>query len=436
MRYRDLHINMKVRLVESFLVNLVGNMIYPFMAIYFADRYGAAITGFLFMANVLIGLGFGLYGGILADRYGRRKMLRIAESGRVLSLLIITLSNSPWFDSPLMTLIFLLVLNGFGGLAFPAMQAMVVDCTTPENRKYVYSIDYWALNTALLIGGMVGAFFFREYLFELFTAATLVSFTSLCMLLFVLQETHFPKKKEKPAETEKGEPAPKAQGGGGGGGGYGMVFRDRTFMIYILAVALLISLEHIFFNYGAVRLSNEMASQPLFPWSSGANIDGVGMFGILRTENALIVVLLTGVATRVFSRFRDTGVLMTGILLTMIGFAVLAVSNSPWVLLVCMLIATSGELLHTTIRQSYLAEIIPPANRGTYMAITGLTGVIAQMIGAFSITMGAYASSWLIGLFTLLIGAASAGLFVNTLMNLPSRKKAIQAMEAEQVLQH
>jgi DHA1 family multidrug resistance protein B-like MFS transporter len=424
MRYRDLHINIKVRLVEAFLVNLVGNMIYPFMAIYFAERYGSAITGYLFMANILIGLFFGLYGGVLADRYGRRRMLRIAETGRVLSLLIIALSNSPWFDSPLMTLIFLLALNAFGGLAFPAVQAMIVDCTTPENRKFVYGFDYWALNTSLLIGGMVGAFFFRSYLFELFSAATLISFGSLCLLLFVIQETHFP----KPAAAGEGKPAAKGQGGG-----YGMVFRDSTFMLYILAVALLISLEQIFFNYAGVRLSQEMPSQSLFAWGArDMQVDGVEIFGILRTENALLVVLLSVVAARVFSRFRDTGVLMTGILLTMIGFAVLAVSNSPWVLLVCMLVATSGELLHTSIRQSYLAEIVPPANRGTYMAMTGLTAVIAQMIGAGSITAGAYVSPWVMGIATLVIGLASAGLFVNTLLRLPERKRAMEAEEAVQ----
>ncbi|PWK11297.1 MFS transporter [Tumebacillus permanentifrigoris] len=422
MRYRDLHINLKVRLVEAFLVNLVGNMIYPFMAIYFADRYGPVITGYLFMANILIGLSFGLYGGVLADKYGRRHMLRIAETGRVLSMLIITLSNSPWFDSPLLTLIFLLVLNGFGGLAFPAVQAMIVDCTTPDNRKFVYSIDYWALNTSLLIGGMVGAFFFRSYLFELFSAATFISFGSLCLLLFVIQETHYP----KPVQTGEGKQKSK-------GGGYGMVFRDRTFMLYILAVALLISLEQIFFNYGGVRLSQEMSSQSLFSWGNrDVQVDGVGMFGILRTENALLVVLLSVLAARVFSRFRDTGVLMTGILLTMIGFAVLAVSNSPWTLLVCMLIATSGELLHTSIRQSYLAEIVPAANRGTYMALTGLTGVIAQMIGAGSITAGAYVTPWVLGIATLVIGVVSAGLFVNTLLHLPERKRAMQAEEALQ----
>ncbi|MBL0385638.1 MFS transporter [Tumebacillus sp. ITR2] len=426
MKYRDLHINVKVRLVEAFLVNLVGNMIYPFMAIYFADRYGPAITGFLFVANILIGLFFGLYGGVLADRFGRRKMLRIAETGRFLSLLIIGLANSPWFDSPLTTLVLVLILNGFGGLAFPAMQAMIVDCTTPEDRKFVYSLDYWTLNTSLLIGGMVGAFFFRSYLFELFSAAALISFGSLCLLLFVIRETHFPKSKS--AQEKAGEPAPKSQGGG-----YGMVLRDRTFMLYILAVALLLSLEQIFFNYAGVRLSGEMTTQSLFSWGDqDAKVDGVGMFGILRTENALFVVLLAGVATRWFKRFRDTGVLMAGILVTMIGFAVLAVSNSPWLLLVCMLIATLGELMHTPIRQSYLAEIIPPANRGTYMAMTGLNPVIAQLIGAGSITAGAVVSSWVISIATLVIGLASAGLFGKTLLNLPKRK---QAMEAEEALQ-
>ncbi|KEO84022.1 MFS transporter [Tumebacillus flagellatus] len=418
MKYRELHINIRVRLVEAFLVNLVGNMIYPFMAIYFAEKLGAAITGYLMILYILIGLGSGLYGGTLTDRYGRRRMLRWAETGRVLSLATMAFANSPWFDSPVVTLVSMLALNGFGGLAFPAMQAMIVDCTTPENRKFVYSFDYWALNTSLLVGGMVGAFFFRDYLFELMSAAALVSFGSLMLLLFVIQETHHP----APSQGGQQTSAPKS------GSGYGKVFRDSTFMIYILACALLISMENIFFNYSGIRLSNEFSHWTPFAWMNlNWHVDGVGMFGVLRTENALLVVLLSVVAVRVFSRFRDLGVLMTGILLTLAGFAILAVTNNPWLLVICMLVATGGELLHTSIRQSYLAEMIPAANRGTYMALTGLIGVTSQMIGAGSITIGAYVPSWTIGVVTVLIGVSCAALFLVTIKRLPERKRNMQA---------
>lgn len=72
MRFRDLHPNIRIRFAESFLGNLLGKMIHPFMTIYFADRFGLSMAGLLLMLNVLVGMLAGFYGGPLADRVGSK----------------------------------------------------------------------------------------------------------------------------------------------------------------------------------------------------------------------------------------------------------------------------------------------------------------------------------------------------------------------------
>ena len=45
-----------------------------------------------------------------------------------------------------------------------ASQAMIVDLTTSENRRTVYSIQYWIINFAIMIGSGLSGWFFRDYL--------------------------------------------------------------------------------------------------------------------------------------------------------------------------------------------------------------------------------------------------------------------------------
>ena len=44
-------------------------------------------------------------------------------------------------------------------LGRPSMQAIIIDSTTPENRKAVYTIDYWLMNLSMAIGAALGGFY-------------------------------------------------------------------------------------------------------------------------------------------------------------------------------------------------------------------------------------------------------------------------------------
>lgn len=87
--WRQLHPNIKVRIINSFLTRMVGGAIFPFMAVYFAHYLGAGLAGLLLMALVAVQFVAGLYGGGLADAWGRRRTLL---AGEVLKLLAFALA--------------------------------------------------------------------------------------------------------------------------------------------------------------------------------------------------------------------------------------------------------------------------------------------------------------------------------------------------------
>lgn len=415
MDFKSLHRNIKIRLIETFFTNLLGHMALPFMIIYFAEHFGQQMAGAMFAMNIIATVVAGVYGGLLADRLGRRRMMLIAEWLRLVALMTIAAANSSWFESALVTFFMMLVVNISSGFSFPAGQAMIVDCSTPENRRLVYSLDYWSINASLLIGGAVGGLMFHSHMSELFAAAAVMSLVSILLLQFAITETHtISKEKAQPLAADMS-------------GSYKSVFRDKPYMIFIVACMLLLAVQNVAFQYSGVRLAQEMPAQTLFslPFLT-MDVDGVQMYGFLRAENALLVVCLTLLIQRVFRSFRDQHMLNSGIVLAVIGFGCIVWLNQPWLLLLAMLIGTFGDLMSVAIRQSYLADIVPSTQRGTYMAIHGLVQIGANMAAAGGVALGAWVPAWGMATLVVLIGLIS-------LVQFGALEKHVRIRRAQQI---
>lgn len=77
--FRELHPNIRARILIQFLSKVIGSMIFPFMAIYFSREINSSVAGFLLMINVLVQFLAGMYGGHLADIIGRKKLMVTGE---------------------------------------------------------------------------------------------------------------------------------------------------------------------------------------------------------------------------------------------------------------------------------------------------------------------------------------------------------------------
>ncbi len=59
----------------SFVARILESAITPFMAMYYVQYFGAFWAGLLMITTKLIGFLAGLYGGHLADLWGRKKVI-------------------------------------------------------------------------------------------------------------------------------------------------------------------------------------------------------------------------------------------------------------------------------------------------------------------------------------------------------------------------
>ncbi|WP_186579619.1 MDR family MFS transporter [Aquibacillus kalidii] len=422
MRFRDFHPNIKLRIIFGFFSEIIGSMIFPFMAIYFAVHFGAKLTGILLIVNIVIGSLVGFYGGYLSDIMGRKKLMVIAEVLRAVSLIVMTLANSPWFESPILTFVMFVVGSICWGIEGPATDAMLIDVSKPAERKLMYAIMYWSANLSIALGGAVGAFLFEDFLFHLFIGMTIMSIIMVFVLVFFIEESYVPKQTSKELKSTS-----KLQVFTDIFKSYKTVATDKVFILFVIAGLFIQSLEFQLSNYIAVRLHEQMPAQDIFHWS----INGLQMSGILRTENTVLVVLFAALITRLIQKYKDKNVYLISIVLFTIGYTSISYFDSIWILVIAMVIATLGELMRVPVSQSYMAALPPDDKRSSYMAVNAFTYQGSMILASLSVTLGAYLSKEVMSMLLLVTGLIGFLIINKIIPSLEQRVKNQEQAEEE-----
>ncbi len=404
MNFRNLHINVKIRLSDVFINSLSTSMYVPFMAIYFSNKIGVELTGFLMVAVVLVSLGIGLYASYFSDLIGRKHIIQAASLLRLAAVVTMTFANSPENSSTIATIIAFAAISVCGGIIEPIAEAMVIDSTTQENRKDIYTFMYWLVNLSTIIGSGAGGYLFSKHLFIILIISAILSLGSFLQILFFIKDVTpptFEKKRPKQPNVLKDVLLH-----------YKRVSTDFTFIIFTLATLLFFTLEFQTSNYIGIRLSKEFHTLSLFKHSIYQfSVNGTTMLGLLNVENTLVVITATLIIGKLIKSFNRSYVLIFGLLIYTGGFCVLGFSNSFILLLIAGFIATIGEIMFWPVRQEYLAELIPENARGSYMAINSVVVRGASVIASLFITIGAFITPFVVSTIYVILGVVSIGLF-------------------------
>ncbi|CAM4190248.1 MFS transporter [Bacillus manliponensis] len=418
MGFWEMHRNIKIRIITSFLTRTVGTMIFPFMAIYFSVKLGSMLAGILLLINVMASLIIGLYGGYIADRLGRKKVMVAGQVVQVVAIACMGVANSEYIDSPWLTFFFMLIHSLGAGIMNPATEAMLIDVSTPENRKMMYSINYWAINLSIAIGAIFGGLLFEEYRFQLFMLLTVISILTLYLITAYMEEVYVAKKQleKKNVLREMAD-------------NYKVVMKDKAFIIFCIASVCTLSLEFQLSNYIGVRLQKEFETIQ-FAFSNGWTFDltGIRMMSWISTENTVLIVLCSALMVKLLSRFDDQKVFYKGLFIYTIGYTILGFSNTLWILLLAGLFQTIGEMMYVPVRQSIMADMVRDDARSSYMAINSMVFQLAKMLGALGIMVGSFIPSLGMGALYFFIGVSSIFLFKKAIsMSARLKEKVEQA---------
>ncbi|MGF7046237.1 DHA1 family multidrug resistance protein B-like MFS transporter [Paenibacillus sp. DS2015] len=368
-------------------------MILPYMIIYLSAYFGVTLSGILLMISVIMGILASLLGGYYADRIGRKVVISVSEFVIAVSFLGMFISNTNYFSSPITAYLFFCINTVAFNISFPALNAMIIDVSTPESRKLIYSINYWITNLSLAIGSLIGAFLYSEFLQELLLSCFFMSMIIFFVFLFFIEES-IPEQSEPRLLKIRTLPSVLFSE-------YSPILKDLKFLKFFFSSLLIMAVELQLTNFVTVRLNKEFGTRQLF---GDLKLSGIEMSGILRTEAALLVVFCTFIVVKFTRKLSDKTTLTFGLLFFTIGYMVIAVSNDPALLMVSVLVLIIGELMWVPVSQSLLPLLIDDHKRTKYLAILNLHQRGGELIATLTLTLSSVITSWYISVFIGLMG--------------------------------
>ncbi len=348
------------RIWTGTLVVRAGSFVAPFLALYLTTVRGLSVghTGVVLACYGAGSMVARPVGGLLADRVGRRATLAGTLAAAAVLLVALAAVRAVW-----LVVLVVLVLGLVGDAHRPAAQAAIADLVPFHDRRRAAGLYVWAVNlgfsAAAILGGALAATGYG-LLFALNAAA--------CATFALIVWRSVPETRPKDVAQEPG--------------GYATALGDRTYLVFLLAQLLV-----------AIGLLQLFAVLPL-----AMDHDGFGpaTYGVVIALNGVVFVLLHPFVSARLLRGDPARVLALGAVLCAIGFAGFAIADGAVAYAAAAVVFTLGHVCDAAIGPGVVAELAPPALRGRYSALFGLTFGVAAMVGPLigTLLLGQGYSAW------------------------------------------
>jgi predicted MFS family arabinose efflux permease len=337
----------------SFGGTLTGSSVWVFVGIWAIKHLGASQSALSvgFLISAVVGIASGWIGGHISDHVGRRRVMLCAWAGQTLAPLGMLASGRHVVAG-----LALLSASSACGSAFSAAQyAMVSDLLQPERREAGYAAVRVAQNLGVCFGPAVGGLLLlgNDWA-RLFVGVSVLGACSLSVAYRLLPSRGLYAPESSPQR-----------------GSFGVVRRDRPFLIFIGSVVLATMTYLTFETLLPISLTTSHGVKASY-WGFLVIINaGLVAFGQLRLTAAV-------------SHLSPAVKLAAAMPLMGFPFVFLAVDDSIVVVAVLMTIFVIGEMLWVPTAQAVAARLAPPDLRGAYMGVYGGASQAAWALTPFA----------------------------------------------------
>ena len=315
-----------------------------------------------------------LFRSYLAERYGRRRALLASAGLMTAGFTVMAAGAASRAVVP--------IYAGFGVQAIagsfirPVHDAVLLDVTRPEERRFVYAFNYWSVNLALGVGALTGTFLYAGHLTALLAGAAVVMAAATVLTFTYFAETAGPRTRADLRDWR-----------GMLARSYLAPLRDRSFLRVVLAMTVILGLEmQRASGFIGVHIADQRRQMLISAGHVHLSVTGVELLGVVQATNTVAIVIAAMFVERVLRNMRDTWRINVGIGIFAGCCMVLATAGAAWVLLAAVLLLTVGELMHIPAMQAVLARVVPDDARAGYMAVFNLNERGGVMIAALTLT--------------------------------------------------
>jgi len=327
-------------------LNKFGAFVMPFLTLYLTQQgYTLSQTGIAVGAYGAGQLAATLLGGIMADRFGRRRTIVLSMFSGAAAMLLLSQAHG------LMFIVGLVALTGLTGELYrPAGSALLTDLVPSGQRVTAFAALRLAFNAGFAFGPAAAGFLAVFGYFWLFVgdAGTSVLYGLVALLAL-------------PQGVRSGPQ------GAGWGEAWRVLRRDRKLHQVLLS------------NFTMAVVYLQMASTfALYVTHLGFS---PAVYGAIISFNGLLVVCCELPLTTFTRRFAARRMMATGYLLIGLGYALLYLAHTIPALVACMVVITLGEMVTMPMASAYVADLAPAHMRGRYLGVSGMTWAAALVVG-------------------------------------------------------
>ncbi|MDR1012996.1 MAG: MFS transporter [Lactobacillales bacterium] len=372
--FMNLNRNIKLRLLILFITDLTGYAIAGNLIVYYVNYFDKFTAGILLMIASVSNFISSLYGGHFSDEKGRKEAIKIGITIAVLSDLLSAIFNSPLGNFPRLT--FLVFLSGGAGFNFaiPAFEAMIIDITTLKDREFVYSLVYWIQNISVMLGAAIGAWLFRDYLFQLLLIVTIGSTIAWILSVVMMDETKF-----FFAESANVHVLDVVKS-------YKEALKDKRYFLFtiggICSAIIFMQPEYSL----ATHLIQDFQTISLF----GIEIYGQRMLSITVMVNTISIVLLVFLLKQLTKNLTVLKRYVLGAFLHGLALILLMLSNKILPIIIFAILFTIGEMINIPASQSIRAKLMNPKKIGTYSGVFSAVTPIGQLTAGIIVSSSAF----------------------------------------------
>jgi MFS family permease len=345
-------------LCVGILINKAGGFAVLFLSLYLTGprQLSPSVAGVV-VGGYGVGAAIGtLAGGVLADRWGRRRTLLLAHFGGAALLAALGLAGN------LAVIAGCVVLVGVAqGLPGSAFVAAIVDITPAADRPRAFNLQFWAFNVGMAAAGLIaGVVAQLSYPLLFLSDATTTLVTAVMIFLWVPESVPHRAVGEAAGEAAGDAPARPARGG------IRIALRDRIFMVFVGLTLL----------QGVLSAQNS-SILPLSMAADGIRPSGYGL--VMSLAGLLIVVGQLFVPGLIRNQLKGS-VLAAAAVLLAAGYGALAFAGSIGVYLACATVWTFGAMLAAPPNATIMSELAPPGIRARYQSVFYLTFSLASFV--------------------------------------------------------
>lgn len=344
---------------SGLLINRVGAFAMLFLPLYLAEARGAsdALAGLVVGAYGLGGAGGTLLGGVLADRWGRRRTLlwsHLVASALMATMAVVT-------SLPAIALLAALV-GVTHAMPGPAFVAAIVDVVPAARRSRAFNLQFWAFNLGMAGASALAGLLAEASYLALFAVDAAATLTTAVVVAWKVPETLV---RAAPASGEATPPGTTADPP-----------RHRSGLLTPLTDRVFLTFVGLTFAYAVISAQ----TSTVLPLAMRADGLGSSAYGLVVALGGLFIVIGQLFVPRLLDGHRKHRVLATALGLAAVGYGGLALVDGLPAYLAAATVWTVGAMLAAPPNAEINAELAPPRLRGRYQAVFYLTFPAAAFV--------------------------------------------------------